>query len=48
MNEIMIKGARENNLKGVDLTIPKNKITAFVGVSGSCKTSLVFNMVKPL
>ena len=39
---IQIYGARENNLKGVDLKIPKRKITAFTGVSGSGKSSLVF------
>ena len=39
---IRIYGARENNLKSVDLTIPKRKITAFTGVSGSGKSSLVF------
>ncbi len=39
---IRVYGARENNLKNVDLAIPKRKITAFTGVSGSGKSSLVF------
>lgn len=37
---IIIKGAREHNLKNVDLTIPKNKLIVFTGVSGSGKSSL--------
>ena len=32
--EIIIKGARENNLKNVDLTIPRDKLVVFTGVSG--------------
>ena len=40
---IEIKGARENNLKNVSLRIPKRKITIFTGVSGSGKSSLVFD-----
>ena len=39
---IRIYGARENNLKNINLSIPKRKITAFTGVSGSGKSSLVF------
>src|SRR3954467_7250955 len=39
---IIIRGARENNLKNVSLDIPKRKITVFTGVSGSGKSSLVF------
>lgn len=39
---IIIRGARENNLKSVSLDIPKRKITVFTGVSGSGKSSLVF------
>ncbi len=39
---IEIRGARENNLKGISLDIPKRKITVFTGVSGSGKSSLVF------
>ena len=39
---IRIRGARENNLQGVDLDIPKRRLTVFTGVSGSGKSSLVF------
>lgn len=42
---IGIRGARENNLKNVDLDIPRNRIVAFTGVSGSGKSSLVFDTV---
>lgn len=42
---IEIKGARENNLKNVSLRIPKRKITIFTGVSGSGKSSIVFDTV---
>lgn len=42
---IRIVGARENNLKDVSLTIPKDQITVFVGVSGSGKSSIVFDTV---
>ena len=37
---IKIRGARENNLKNIDLDIPKNKLVVFTGVSGSGKSSL--------
>jgi excinuclease UvrABC ATPase subunit len=43
--EICIKGARENNLKDISLSIPKHKITVFTGVSGAGKSSLVFNTI---
>jgi len=42
---IIIRGARENNLKNVSLDIPKRKITVFSGVSGSGKSSLVFSTI---
>ncbi len=44
-NEIVIKGAKENNLKNVDLTIPRDKFVVFTGVSGSGKTSLAFDTI---
>lgn len=40
---ITIRGARENNLKDVSLSVPKRKITVFTGVSGSGKSSIVFD-----
>lgn len=43
MNGIEIRGARENNLKNVNLTIPYSKIVSFIGVSGSGKSTLVFD-----
>ena len=42
---IEIRGARENNLKDVSLRIPKRKITIFTGVSGSGKSSIVFDTI---
>jgi excinuclease ABC subunit A len=41
--EIVVKGAREHNLQGVDLVLPKNKLICFTGVSGSGKSSLAFD-----
>ena len=43
--KIQIRGARANNLKNIDLDIPKHSITAFTGVSGSGKSSLVFDTI---
>ena len=45
MQHIEIRNARENNLQGVDLDVPKRKITVFTGVSGSGKSSLVFDTI---
>ncbi|WNQ13972.1 excinuclease ABC subunit UvrA [Paenibacillus aurantius] len=42
---IVLSGARENNLKNVSLRIPKRKITIFTGVSGSGKSSIVFDTI---
>ena len=44
-NTIRIKGARENNLKNVDLTIPRDKLVVFTGLSGSGKSSLAFDTI---
>jgi excinuclease ABC subunit A len=42
-DKIIIRGARENNLKNIDLEIPKNKLVVFTGISGSGKSSLSFD-----
>ena len=43
--KIIIKGARQHNLKNISLEIPKNKLVVFTGVSGSGKSSLVFDTI---
>jgi excinuclease ABC subunit A len=45
MDKIIIKGARENNLKNIDLEIPKNKLVVLTGISGSGKSSLAFDTI---
>ena len=42
-DQIIIRGARENNLKNVDVTIPRDKLVVFTGLSGSGKSSLAFD-----
>ncbi|VEP40078.1 MULTISPECIES: ATP-binding cassette domain-containing protein [Tessaracoccus] len=42
---IRVQGARENNLKGLDVELPKRRLTVFTGVSGSGKSSLVFETI---
>ena len=42
---IRVRGARENNLKNVDVDLPKRRLTVFTGVSGSGKSSLVFDTI---
>ena len=42
-DQIVIKGARANNLKNIDVTIPRDKLVVFTGVSGSGKSSLAFD-----
>ncbi|WP_066495824.1 excinuclease ABC subunit UvrA [Abyssisolibacter fermentans] len=45
MKDIEIKGARQNNLKNIDVNIPRDKITVITGVSGSGKSSLAFDII---
>ncbi|KKQ36223.1 MAG: UvrABC system protein A [Candidatus Roizmanbacteria bacterium GW2011_GWA2_37_7] len=45
INAISVKGAREHNLKNIDVSIPKNKFVVFTGVSGSGKSSLAFDTI---
>ena len=44
-DKIRIRGARENNLKNIDLTIPRDKLVVFTGLSGSGKSSLAFDTI---
>ena len=44
-DQIVIRGARENNLKNVDLSIPRDKLVVFTGLSGSGKSSLAFDTI---
>ena len=49
MNDtIRIKGARENNLKNIDLTIPRDKLVVFTGLSGSGKSTLINDTLQPI
>ena len=43
---IRVQGARVNNLKDVDVVLPKRRLTVFTGVSGSGKSSLVFGTIE--
>ncbi len=45
MQDLIIRGAREHNLKNVDLTLPRNKFIVFTGVSGSGKSTLAFDTI---
>ena len=46
MNDrIIVRGARENNLKNVDVSIPRDKMVVFTGLSGSGKSSLAFDTI---
>ena len=45
MDEIKIRGARENNLKNIDIDLPKNKLIVMTGLSGSGKSSLAFDTI---
>ncbi|MFZ9845858.1 MAG: hypothetical protein ACO3E3_01835, partial [Candidatus Limnocylindrus sp.] len=43
--KIVIRGAREHNLKGIDLEIPRDKLVVVTGISGSGKSSLAFDTI---
>lgn len=45
MDKIIVKGARENNLKNIDIELPKNKMIVMTGLSGSGKSSLAFDTI---
>ena len=45
LENIVVKGAKENNLKNIDVTIPKNKLVVFSGVSGCGKSTLAFDTI---
>src|SRR6266540_1669241 len=45
MDSIVIRGAREHNLKNIDVVVPRNKFVVFTGVSGSVKSSLAFDTI---
>ncbi len=42
---VRVRGARENNLRDVDVDVPRDRIVAFTGVSGSGKSSLAFGTI---
>ena len=42
---IIVKGAREHNLKNIDIEIPRDKLVVFTGLSGSGKSSLAFDTI---
>ena len=45
LTDIVIKGAREHNLKNIDVTIPRDKLVVMTGLSGSGKSSLAFDTI---
>ncbi len=45
MDKIIIRGAKENNLKNINIELPRDKLIVFTGVSGSGKTSLAFDTI---
>ena len=44
-DQIIIRGAREHNLRNVSLTVPRDKLVVFTGLSGSGKSSLAFDTI---
>ena len=45
LDKIVVKGARENNLKDIDVTIPRDQLVVLTGLSGSGKSSLAFDTI---
>ena len=45
IDKIFVKGAKENNLKNIDVEIPRDKLVVFTGLSGSGKSSLAFDTI---
>ncbi len=45
LDKIVIKGAKQNNLKDINVTIPKGKLVVFTGLSGSGKSTLAFDTI---
>ena len=45
LKEIIVKGARQNNLKNLNVTIPRDKLVVFTGLSGSGKSTLAFDTI---
>jgi len=45
MTNIIIKGAKTHNLKNIDIKIPRNKISVLVGVSGSGKSTIAYDII---
>ena len=45
-DQIIIRGAREHNLRNVSLTVPRDKLVVFTGLSGSGKSSLAFDTIR--
>ena len=44
-DKLLIRGARENNMKNIDVTLPRDKLVVFTGLSGSGKSSLAFDTI---